>query len=304
MSKTTPPILSVGMPAYNSEQDLETAINAILAQSFNDFELIISDNCSTDRTEEICQQFCLQDKRVKYHRNLTNVGASGNYNKVFELSSGKYFKWASSNDYCGPTFFERCIEALEHNPKAVLAYPKTRLYSGKLDNYFEYSENLSTTGMHSPAERMSFVIDQLRLNNIMNGIFVREVLAKTPLMIPFFASDSCLMAEVALHGEFEEVDDYLFYRQMDQESSTSMQDTKTLTEHYQPGSNKPMRFQNWKAYLFYLAAIKRSNLSKSDALEASKEVARRMFWHKDKLFKDFLFWKPFRSTTSTNWKEL
>ncbi len=298
------PILSIGMPAYNSEQDLEAAIDAILAQTFENFELIISDNGSTDRTQEICEAYCRQDKRVNYHRNSENIGASGNYNKVFELSRAKYFKWASSNDHCEPDFFERCIDALEQNPKAVLAYPKTRLYSGRLDNYFDYQESLSTVGMESPAERMAHVIDELRLNNIMNGIFLREVLAKTPLMIPFFASDSCLMAEVALYGEFEEIDEYLFYRQMDQESSTSMQDTETMTEHYQPGSNKPMRFQNWKAYLFYLSAIMRSDLMASEKLKACKEIARRMVWHKSKLFRDFLFWKPFRSSTSTNWKEL
>ena len=77
------PRVSVGMPVYNSEAYLREAVDSILSQSFADFELIISDNASTDSTEEICRAYASQDRRVRYLRSSVNIGANGNYNNVF-----------------------------------------------------------------------------------------------------------------------------------------------------------------------------------------------------------------------------
>ena len=112
-------LLSVGMPAYNSEQDIRDAIDSVLNQTFTDFELIISDNASTDSTQSICEEYASKDPRIQYVRNDENIGVTGNYNAVFKLSKGKYFKWASSNDYCAPSFFEQIINTLEMKPEAV-----------------------------------------------------------------------------------------------------------------------------------------------------------------------------------------
>jgi glycosyltransferase involved in cell wall biosynthesis len=297
------PLLSVGMPAYNSEQDIRDAIEAILNQTFTDFELIISDNASTDGTQSICEDYAQKDSRITYIRNDINLGASGNYNNVFKHSKGKYFKWASSNDYCSPTFFEQCIHALESDSDVAVAFPRTRLYSGSLENYSDYKDPVATSSAN-PMTRMLHVIDNIRLNNVMNGIIRSDALSKTPLIIPFFASDSCLMCELALYGKIVEIPEYLFYRQMDEESSTSMQDEETMLEHYQPGSKKPMRFQHWKIHNYYFAAIRRAKLPIGESLSIKKELYRRMVWHKNMLLKDFLFWKPFRSKSTTDWKAL
>ena len=304
MSEENKPVVSIGMPAYNSEADIADAIEALLAQTFEDFELVISDNCSTDRTQEICEEFSRKDRRVKYSRNAENLGASGNYNRVFELSQGKYFKWASSNDYCEPTFLEKCVAVLDENPNCVLVSPKTRLYSKEITNCVDYEEPLSTAGMTTPVERMAYIIDNIRLNNVMNGMFRSEPLGKTPLMVPFFASDVCLMGEIALYGDVLEIDEFLFYRQMDEESSTSMQDTETMTEHYYPAGGKKMYFQYWKGFLFYFAALGRYGLTGKEKMDGYKAILKRMYWYKDKLTRDIMFWKPYRAKKITNWKEL
>ena len=296
-------LLSVGMPAYNSELDIRYAIESILNQTFTSFELIISDNASTDNTQLICEEYASKDPRVKYIRNHENIGAAENYNAVFKLSKGKYFKWASSNDYCAPRFFEECIKILESNPSAVLAYPRTRLFSKNIDNYFEYSDCLQTE-YDDPKDRMLFVIDNIRLNNIMNGVIRSDALSKTYLHLPFFASDSCLMCELALYGKFLEESDYLFYRQMDEESSTSMQDEAALVEHFQPNSTKPMRFQNWKIHIYYFSAVTKAGLDFSKTFSIYIQLLRRMCWQKNRLLADFMFWKPFRSNSTTNWEEL
>ncbi len=301
--KDKKPLLSIGMPAYNSERDICDAIDSVLNQTFTDFELIISDNASTDSTQSICEEYASKDPRIQYIRNNENIGVTENYNNVFKLSRGKYFKWASSNDYCAPSFFEQCVAALELRPDVVLVFPRTRLFSNRLENYFEYSDALSTFS-DSPKERMLHTIDNIRLNNIMNGLIRSDALSKTYLNLPFFASDSCLMCELALYGKFLEVPDYLFYRRMDKESSTSMQNENALVEHFQPNSKKPMRFQNWRIHMYYFFATSKAELGPGESLSIYVELVRRMYWHKNRLFRDFLFWKPFRTNSTANWEGL
>ncbi len=88
------PKVSIGLAVYNGEKYLGQAIDSILAQTFTDFELIISDNASTDRTPEICKKYAAQDARIRYHRNPTNIGGANNENQTFRMSRGEYFRWA------------------------------------------------------------------------------------------------------------------------------------------------------------------------------------------------------------------
>lgn len=117
------PQLTIGLPVYNGQKYVRQAIESILAQTYRDFELIISDNASTDRTEEICREF-LKDPRVRYYRSKKNNGGAWNWNRVFELSSGLYFKWAAHDDTHAPEFVERCIHELEKDPAIVLCHSK------------------------------------------------------------------------------------------------------------------------------------------------------------------------------------
>src|SRR5262245_17750978 len=98
------PTVSVGVPVYNGERYLDKALSSILRQDFEDFELIISDNASTDGTAEICKAYADKDRRIRYHRNTSNIGAAPNYNQTFEMARGEYFKWCAHDDICYPTF--------------------------------------------------------------------------------------------------------------------------------------------------------------------------------------------------------
>src|SRR5262245_34163763 len=108
--------VSIGLPVYNGDNFIRQTIESYLSQTFEDFELIISDNASTDRTEEICRTFAVQDRRVRYTRNKENIGLARNYNQVFTMSCGEYFKWADHDDMCRPTFLMKCVQALEEHP--------------------------------------------------------------------------------------------------------------------------------------------------------------------------------------------
>ena len=95
---TAVPRVTIGLPVYNGENYLAEAIDSILGQTFTDFELIISDNASTDRTEEICRRYAAEDDRIRYFRHDRNRGASPNYNFTVEKARGEYFKWAAHDD--------------------------------------------------------------------------------------------------------------------------------------------------------------------------------------------------------------
>jgi glycosyltransferase involved in cell wall biosynthesis len=117
--------VSIGMPVFNGADYIRDALEALLAQSYSDFEIIISDNASTDKTEAICREFALRDGRVRYVRNPENIGAAGNYNNVVKLARGEFFKWASHDDLCHPRFLEACVNGFKCAPDdVVLVYPR------------------------------------------------------------------------------------------------------------------------------------------------------------------------------------
>src|SRR5680860_1035425 len=118
--------VSVGMPVYNGEKYVGAALECLLSQTLTDFELIISDNASTDRTESICRSYAARDSRVRYFRNEQNTGGTANFNRVLELASSEYFKWACHDDLHAPTYLEQCAGILDRNPSFVLCHSKTR----------------------------------------------------------------------------------------------------------------------------------------------------------------------------------
>ncbi len=126
MSNLTPRV-SVGLAVYNGENYLREAIDSILAQTFTDFELILSDNASTDKTQEICLEYAAKDKRIRYYRNDQNIGGIRNQIRTVELSRGEYYKLAAHDDVCAPDFLEKCVEVLDRDPSVVLCYPKTKI---------------------------------------------------------------------------------------------------------------------------------------------------------------------------------
>src|SRR5437763_2680466 len=110
------PRVTIGMPVYNGEHFLSDAIESIRGQTFQDIEIVISDNCSTDRTAQICEDYARTDRRIRYYRNPKNMGAGYNHTRVAELARGEFFKWQSRDDLCDRTFLQRCVDVLDSQP--------------------------------------------------------------------------------------------------------------------------------------------------------------------------------------------
>src|SRR4029450_12562560 len=139
-------------PVYNSERHLRQSLDSLLAQTFSNFVLVVSDNASTDSTAQICKAYAESDARVRYFRNPENIGNPRNFNRVFELTSTPYLKWSTADDFWAPTFLEHALEVMEGNPRLALCYPKTYLVDADGCNPTPYEDDLDLP-QEDPAER-------------------------------------------------------------------------------------------------------------------------------------------------------
>ena len=276
--------ISVGMPVYNGERYVETAIRSILNQTEPSFELIISDNASTDRTEEICSRLAEEDGRIRYTRNSRNIGAAGNYNRLFPLASGEYFRWANADDISGPELHEKCLAVLEDHADVVLAYGKTMLIDENGDETGGCEDNLDLRQARA-SERFIEFWNSVGLTNAIYGLMRSSALGRTPLMGDgsYPAADTNLMAALTLQGKFHEIPGVLFYRRMHPEASSwDRGDEKVQTEFWSAGSKK-FTLGYWRKHFADLRAVSAAPVDPSEKLRLLTHVARRAYWDKRRL---------------------
>ena len=207
----TVPRLSVGLPVYDGEDYLAEALDALLDQSFDDFELIISDNASTDGTEDICRRYAALDPRIRYVRQSQNIGCAGNHNFVFEQARGELFKWASDDDLYGRDLLRRCVEALDEHPDVVLVHTWTAMIEGGTGDVARPVDYSLATSSPSAADRFrSMLFDDGGDDDY--GVIRADVLRRTHLYDSYYHADRTIVAEIALHGRFHHVPDWLYFR--------------------------------------------------------------------------------------------
>lgn len=211
-------MVSIGLPVYNGELFLPAALDSFLAQSYRDFELIISDNASTDRTGEICRKYASADGRIRYFQCEKNLGPRRNFNRVFELSRGKYFKWAAHDDEYAPDFLSKCVEVLERDASVVLSYPRVLLIDHNSQPLTKRRYPVRSD-LSRPQDRFAETLWVDLGSPAIFGVVRRDVLAKTPLMGYTHAADQVLLGELALRGRFFEVEEeLLFHREHEHRS--------------------------------------------------------------------------------------
>ena len=271
------PRVSIGMPVYNCERYVADAIDSHLRQTYTDFELVITDNASTDRSEEICRSYAARDPRIKYHRNPENVGAGGNFKRCFELSRGEYFRWTPSDDIVGPELLELCVEVLDRDPSVLVAYPRTRLIDGDGRIIGDYDENLHLM-QERPSVRFHEVLRRLRLCNLQYGLTRRKILARTGLMRSYSGGDIPLILELALYGKFYEVPEHLFYRRMHEGAASAMKSEKDVMALYDPKKREKLFLYYWVHLGANLKSVARAPISLTEKLRTYEIQARWVLW--------------------------
>jgi glycosyltransferase involved in cell wall biosynthesis len=276
------PRVSLGMPVYNGENFLKQALDSLLSQTFEDFELIVSDNASTDRTEEICREYATRDRRIRYYRQEKNLGAASNFNYVFELSRGEYFKWAAHDDLCAPSFIAECVEVLDPDESVILCYPKTKLINENGDLIGVSYKPLRKINSREPQERFQDILFHAVWCFEVFGLIRADVLRKTPLIEKYYGSDKVLLARLSLLGRFQEIDKYLFFRRCSPKQSTNMI-VRDKAVWINPQYSKLIPFQ-LQALAAYTSAPWKTPLTNLQRLQCFLAVLRLIF-KKDKLKK-------------------
>jgi glycosyltransferase involved in cell wall biosynthesis len=274
------PRVSIGMPVFNGEKYLKAALDSILAQTYQDFELIISDNASTDKTQQICREYARKDSRIRYYRNKRNLGAAWNFNRVFKLSSGEYFKWAAYDDVIAPEFLSKCVNLLDQDPSIVLCHSKTARIdeNGIVVGTYDSSTNDSL----KPHERLREVLRRKGFPWMIFGVVRRDALSMTPLLRDYIGSDWNLLAEISLIGRIYEIPEYLFFRRDHPDAYTRQHYSKGVVSSYKIESawwtgNKRRTLiisPRLKNCLEFFKSVRRAPISRHEQWLCYKEITR------------------------------
>jgi GT2 family glycosyltransferase/Flp pilus assembly protein TadD len=260
---TSQPLVSIGMTVFNCERFLVEALESLLSQDYENFELIISDNASEDRTEEICREYQARDPRIQYSRNETDMGSLFNYTKVKNLSRGKYYMGATDHDLWHPTMISKCVEVLENDPEVIICYPRTQ----RIDVYGKFlflgPSCFDTRGM-SPAARYVHIINNIAGGEAAYGLLRLENY-KRAVINPVWAADQSLLAALALDGAFAHLPEVLLSLRIIRDESMEG-NRKHQAETLEPAKTMKMLTTDlvelWRQMgEECLAAVQRSSLS-------------------------------------------
>jgi glycosyltransferase involved in cell wall biosynthesis len=282
------PKVSIGLPVYNGERYLALTIDSILAQTYQDFELIISDNCSADSSGEICRQYAAKDSRVRFFPSEVNKGAAWNFRRVFELARGLYFRWAPSDDVFAPESLAACVEVLDAHPDAVLCYPKTILIDGTGAVIKPYDDNLDLRS-DSAVERYRMAASQIGLVNVIYGLMRTERVRQTRLIRHYPGADIILLLELTLYGKFLEINRPLFFRRMHEQASSSMKSSLSELQAYLDPSKKGQVFsRRWRTFMDQVVAVLRGPLSPTERMQLLSFLVRGMVASRDEYLRELV----------------
>jgi glycosyltransferase involved in cell wall biosynthesis len=289
------PRVSIGVPVYNCERFIRQSVESLLSQTYGDFELVITDNASKDGTEEICRALASIDKRVRYVRNERNLGGPGNFRRVFSLCSGELHKWSTADDYWDPTFIEKCVAVLDRHPDVVACYSKTKFVDAS-GNFIENYEDHLHLQEPSPGARFIRVLEETTKCHVHLGVVRRAAMMRTSLIGNELASDIRFLAELALHGKFFVLPEYLFFRRFHETSSSwergivgkPEKDWDSQRSYYDPEKKtlSGIGMNYWRRYGCLLRAIAQSPIDFREKMGLYRYIAGKMKKKRRLLFQE------------------
>jgi glycosyltransferase involved in cell wall biosynthesis len=270
---TRAPRLSIGLPVYNGEASVAETLEALLGQTYEDFELIISDNGSTDSTPDICRDYGSRDARIRYLRQPRDIGRVPNHNFLIHQAQGELFKWAAGDDLYARDLIKRCVDALDENPQVVLAHSWEAIIddSDAVVSLVEYP--VVTDVPRAPDRFRSMLFDGWGDDSY--GVIRTDVLRRTPLHDSYHLADRTFTTELALHGPFYQVPDWLYFRRDAPARQSTIRERCAYMD--------PRRADRWRypvARLYgeyawaYISMIQRAPLTAAERRECYGHLAR------------------------------
>jgi glycosyltransferase involved in cell wall biosynthesis len=268
---------------YNGENFLAAAIDSLLVQTYCDFELILSDNGSTDATSEICQAFAARDSRVRFLRHSENAGAAANFCRVFGAGRGQFFKWAAHDDLHAPNYLKQCMAVLQQDESIVLCHSQVEVIdeNGRTIRF----DPVETRNLDAdlPSQRFSALLRSDLDNYEVFGIIRRQVLTKTPLISRYIASDRPLRAELGLRGKFRILQEPLFRSRDHQARSIRLFPAHHRRgQWFDPRGGSRIVFPHWRILIEYYKCIDRvAELSATEKMKSRLAVLRWFAVHQN-----------------------
>ncbi|HEX7498560.1 MAG TPA: glycosyltransferase family 2 protein [Candidatus Limnocylindrales bacterium] len=266
------PLVTIGIPTYNGARYLAASIDSLLSQDYPNFELVISDNCSTDDTEAIARAYVQRSDRIRYVRQEANMGAFANFNRVLGLAGGAYFMWASDHDLWDTAFVSRCVAALEADPAAVLAYPKSMLIDEDGAAIEEMDDQIDL-GQLTPLARYKHLIWRLTICNMIYGVARREALAATGGFPDVLGPDHVVLARLALQGPILRVGGHLYLRRQNRPPETPDEHRRRALIDLEPSQARAraampalILYRDLRAH--HLRAVSESSMTSRQKLDA------------------------------------
>jgi glycosyltransferase involved in cell wall biosynthesis len=257
------PPLTLGLPVYNGEHFLAESLDALLAQTFSDFELIISDNASTDGTEEICRDYAAIDSRIRYVRQPHNIGAAPNHNFLIQQARARLFKWAAHDDLFAPELVASCIEALDKRPELALSHSYMAIVDedGKIVKDCDY--RLTTASEAAPERFRSLLLTDG--GDDFYGVIRTDILRRIAPLDSYHNSGRKLVAEIALHGPFHQVPEVMFFRREHPGRGDRLGSVRAICANLDPRRKDHSSARLVGEYLLsYVTAIRHAPLSPAD----------------------------------------
>lgn len=258
MPTCTTPRVSIGLPVYNGENYLAATLEALCSQTYTDFELIISDNASTDRTAEICGDYASHDRRLRYVRNERNIGAGANYNRTFTLATGELFKWHAHDDLLAPTFLEKCVAVLDAHPDAVLCQSLVEYIDAEGKSLGVYNNRLPGADACQSSVRFAAAILVPHSCTDFFGLTRRASLLGTILHADFHGTDRALIAELAIRGRLLKVNEPLFLNREHPARYTRTANRPQDRQLWHAGQVTRRHYPVWRLYREYWRMIPRN----------------------------------------------
>jgi len=272
---TSVPRLSIGLPVYNGEDFLAESLDSLLGQTYEDFELIISDNASTDGTADICCGYAKQDSRIRYVRQPHNLGCAPNHNVLVQYARGELFKWVSHDDLYGRELIERAIEALDEYPQVVLANCWTAMIDSSRTVTKAVRYTLDTESPRAPERFRSMLFEKGGDDD--GGVIRMEMLRRIRPYDSYYHSDRTLVTEMALQGPFYHVPDWLYFRRDHPKASiraftTARTNCTNLDPRRADRLRHPVVRLLGEYVLAYVTMIQRAPLSAADKRECYRHL--------------------------------
>lgn len=258
------PLVSIGIPVHNGEGSVKQALDALRAQTYDNLELVISDNASTDRTGEICREYAAKDQRIKYFRNPTNVGIYENFRRLVILATGEYFMWAAADDLKPPTAVEHCVQAILRNERAVTAHGIVLIRTADGKKSAGYLNEISLTDTRAAVRIRNFTYG-LRHNGMLFCLHKRAALLQARLG-NHVGQDYLLCLQMCLLGPMEYTPvPVIIYQERGRRPSTNlMYDEVPITLSHLVTANKVYRRKCWTVLIlgcYYLSTTGRVSWS-------------------------------------------